>query len=250
MFFKTRSQFTEGDFAFIAETLKTSAPDGSTAGLRSPDDLENVTEMLHDRRLFERSITTPPLFLTVSPQLYFYLFIYRALDSKNLADDDVVDYVAGVCVEFRSSDQLWSFASAAGEKIMTMVDMLNMLPEVGKAEQYYLRRYIGNVSLFLTGFFPDFIFQRSQQKGAPPLTYYERIGRAQYETAASGSEEYESGVRPVLSILADEFVAVRSALNIFTDNYLNLHNDKYALRRIERQAATLDDESFQQSLLH
>jgi len=245
MFFRTRSQFTADDFTFIAQTLKTTA-----SVHQAMEDPENVTELLHDRRLFERSITTPPLFLSVSPQLYFYIFIYRALDSKNLADDDVVDYVAGVCVEFRRSDQLWNFAASSGEKTITMVDLLNMLPELGRAEQYYLRRYIGNASLFLTGFFPDFIFQRSQQKGAPPMTYYERVGRTQYETAATGSEEYESGAGPVLSMLADEFVAIRSAINIFTDNYLNLHNDRYALRRIERQAATLDDESFQQSLLH
>jgi hypothetical protein len=165
-----------------------------------------------------------------------------------MPNDDVADYVAGVCVEFRSNQVLWQLAATEGGKTIYMVDLLKMLPDLDKPQQYYLRRYIGNVSLFLTGFFPDFIFRRNQNIGAPPMAYYERVGRTQYESAAEHSELYDTNVAPVLNTLAEQFVEVRSAMNIFSDAFLHLHNDKYSLNRIQRQAATLDDESFRESL--
>jgi hypothetical protein len=247
MYYHTRAQFTEVDYEFISQTLGTTAEERRSI-LRRTEDPFTVTELLHDPRLFERSLTTPPMFLSISPQLFFYVFVYRALDHRHLPDDDVADYVAGICVEFRSSQPLFHLAGTEGGKTVYMVDLLKMLPDLGKAQQYFLRRYIGNVSLFLTGFFPDFIFRRSKDIGAPPLAYYERVGRAQYETAAEDSALYDSEAAPVLNTLAEHFIAVRSAMNVFTDAYLDLHNDKYALNRIQRQAATLDEESFRGSL--
>jgi hypothetical protein len=247
MYNETRTHLTENDFRFIADAIGTS-PGERASILQLSHDESSVVELLHDKRLFTRSMTTPPLFLSISPQLFFYVFVYQALEYKHLADDDVVDYVAGVCVEFRSNSALWQVASAEGGKTMYVVDLLNMLGEVDKHQQYHLRRYIGNVSLFLTGFFPDFIYQRSKQKGAPPLAYYERVGMSQYSTAASDSRSYDDDVAPVLNTLSERFVEIRSAINVFTDAYLQLNVKKGSLETIERQAATLDDDSFRESL--
>ena len=247
MYRHVRSQLTRTDFEFISNTIGKNASERS-AILQQSDDAEYVTEMLHRRELFERSITTPPLFLSISPQLFFYVFVYQALDTKHLADDDVVDYVAGICVEFRANNALWQLGSTEGGKTLYMVDMLNLLCDVDKHRQYFLRRHIGNASLFLTGFFPDFIFKRYKQNGAPGIEYYERIGRSQYETAAESSHAYDQHATPVLNTLADRFIDIRSAINLYTDAYLDLRNRKNSLDMIERQAATLDEESFRQSL--
>ena len=246
MYYKTRAEFTQQDFKFIAESLG-QTPGDRKAILQLASEPEGVTELLHHRKLFERSMTVPPVFLSISPQLFFYVFIYQALDRKHIAGDDVVDYVSGMCVEFRSHQALWSF-SQPGEKFIYAVDLLQLLGDVDKCQQYYLRRYIGNVSLFLTGFFPDAIFQRNKNQGAPSIQYYEQIGRAQYETAAGESRSYESDATPVLGILAEQFVVIRSALNLYTDAYFNLSAQKHSLQKIERQASTLDEESFRESL--
>lgn len=247
MYYHTRSQLTQMDFDFIAQTLGTTPEEHASIRQKTENPL-TVTDLLHDQRLFERSLTTPPMFLTISPQLFFYVFVYQALDHKHIPDDDVADYVAGICVEFRSNQALWHLASTEGGKTVYMVDLLNMLPDLDKPQQYYLRRYIGNVSLFLTGFFPDFIYRRNQHIAAPSMAYYERIGRSQYETAAEHSELYDTSAAPVLNILAEQFVEIRSAMNVYTDAYLNLHNNRYSINRIQRQAATLDDETFRESL--
>jgi hypothetical protein len=244
MFTQTRSQFTQHDYHFLADVFGTPCAGDAVPG----EDAASVTRMLHSRQLFDRTMTTPPLFLGISPQLFFYVFIYQALDQRRLADDDVVDYVAAVCVEFKSHEALWRMTPEENGTTVTMVDLLNLLGDVDRHQQYFLRRHIGNVSLFLTGFFPDLIFYRSRHKGAPPIAYYESIGRSQYETAAEASRTYDEDAAPVLNRLAEQFVGIRSALNLYTDAYLRLQNPKRAIERIERQAATLDEESFRQSL--
>jgi hypothetical protein len=238
---------TSEDYHFIAQTLAKSPKEHSDI-LRQTEDVDSMTELLHRKQLFERSMTTPPLFLSISPQLFFYVFVYQALERKKIVDDDVVDYVAGICVEFRSHQALWQLAATEGGKTIYMVDLLNLLGDVDKHQQFFLRRYIGNVSLFLTGFFPDLIFQRNMKQGAPSLAYYENVGRAQYETAAGSAHTYDEQAGPVLNTLAERFVDIRSAINIYSDAFLHLNNKKHSLEIIERQAATLDEGSFLQSL--
>src|SRR5438094_403543 len=158
MYYNTRAQLTREDVQFVAQTLGSSEAERS-AIVQMAADPSMMTALLHEKRLFERSLTIPPVFLTISPHLFFYVFVYRALDYKHIADDDVADYVAGICVEFRSNQALWHVGGSEGGKTVYMVELLRMLQDLDRPQQYYLRRYIGNVSLFLTGFFPDFIFQ-------------------------------------------------------------------------------------------
>ncbi len=247
MYNQTRSKLSLCDFEFIAQTLGGST-DEQTALVQLSQDPSTLTELLHDNRLFDRVVKKPPMILSMSHSLFFYVIVYRALTYKNIAEDDIVDYIAGVCVEFRTSQAVWQLATQPGEKTIYTVDLLNLMNDLDDAQRFHLRRYIGNVSLFLTGFFPDFVFQRSKTKGAPTFTYYEKLGSAQFETAASQALGYDGGTATVLATLATRFVEIRSALNILTDRYLALDTPKHQLEKIERQAATLDEESFRQSL--
>lgn len=247
MYSNTRAQFTQNDFEFIARSLGKSSSEQS-AILHLAEDKESVTALLHDRSLFERSMTTPPVFLNISPQLFFYVFVYQALETRQIADDDLVDYIAGICVEFRSNRNLWHFTATEKGATVYLVDLLNLLGDAKRDQQYLLRRYIGNVSLFLTGFFPDFIFKRSKDIGAPPIEYYEKVGRSQFGTAADESRGVDGETTPVLMTLAERFIDIRSAINVYNDAYLHLHNKKNTLDMIERQGATLDDDSFRTSL--
>jgi hypothetical protein len=238
MYCKTRLQFSSADYEFIE----------SVGGRRVEREPLALTEILHDRRLFQRAMTTPPMFLSISPHLFFYVFVYRALDAKHLADDDVVDYIAGVCVEYQSAQVMWHLGSVRGAKTVYLVDLFSLVNELRAEHHYHLRRYIGNVTLFLTGFFPDFIYQRSKKKGAPPLAYYERVGQMQFEHVIDQSYEYDTGAASVFSVLADRFVQIRMAINVFNDAYFKLRNPNVSLDTIERQIATLDDESLRKTL--
>jgi hypothetical protein len=247
MYYRTRSQFSVVDYDFVSTTL------GSTESRQHAieslaGDPESLTEMLHDKRIFDRLLKTPPLFLSVSQQFFFYVFAYNALTSKGIANDDLADYIAGVCYEFRSNENLWAGNAAEGGTIY-IVDLMHLMNDLDSSHQYQLRLYIGNVTLFLTGFFPDFLYRRTMKKGAPPMAFYESIGREQFGSAALQASESEHDVVPVLHMLAEQFVVVRTAMNLYTDAYLHIANRKKTLEKIQRQADTLDDESFRQSLI-
>jgi hypothetical protein len=137
----------------------------------------------------------------------------------------------------------------AGEgRTLYLVDLLGALSEADAAQRYYLQRHIGNAALFLTGFFPDFLFRRSKDRSAPPMAYYESVGRSQYGSAADASLPYEEEAGPVLAALAERFVDVRCAMNVFTDAYLNLAGKSRTLETLRRQLETLDEEGLRDSL--
>lgn len=217
MFFKTRSGFTATDGRFIADTL------GATPGEREEivalaGDPGSVTSLLHDARLFERSMTPPPVFLDISPQLFFYVFIYRALSRKRLDDDDVVDYVADVCVEFRSTAPLVALAEPRGG-IFYVTDLLNLMGDLDGPHRHILRKHIGNLTLFLTGFFPAYFMAKRERGGAPPIGFYEGIAMEQYSSAAHDPDARDENTAGVLETLSERFPDVREALNDLSGEY-------------------------------
>lgn len=250
MYYHTRARFSEDDHRFISSTLTRTA--GEDAAVRSLlMDAGTLSEMLHDVRLFERVMCVPPYLLAVSPHLFFYLFVYRALAAKGIHDDDLADYIAAICTEFRNNSALWQATShqlPQDGKTIYMVDLLNLLNELDRDSQYRMRCHIGNVALFLTGLFPDFIYTRSITKAAPGFEYYESVGRAQYDAAAAQAPLLEADSAPVLAVLAEQFVVIRMAMNIYADLYLSLSSSKFSLLKLDRQAATLDAGSFRSAV--
>lgn len=212
MFTRTRSQFTDADRDFIATTLGLSEEERS--GFIGPaSDAEVITPYLRDERLLHRSMTRPPVFLDISPHLFFYIFTYGALDRRSIAGDDVADYIAGVCVEFRSAAALWHLAGSGEGTFLCVTDLLNLMQDLDHAQRHLLRKHIGDMTLFLTGFFPEYFRFRTGRRGAPPIGFYEEIARAQYGTAASDPRAEDEQMADVLNHLAENFPEVRTALN-------------------------------------
>src|SRR5260221_5268140 len=139
MYNQTRLKLSLNDFEFIAQTLGKS-PEEQSALVQLSNDPGTLTDLLHDARLFERVIKKPPMILSMSNSLFFYIIVYRALKYKDIAEDDVVDYVAGICVEFRTSQAVWQLATQRGEKTIYVVDLLNLMGGLDEARQYHLRR--------------------------------------------------------------------------------------------------------------
>jgi hypothetical protein len=163
-------------------------------------------------------MTPPPVFLSISPGLFFYMFVYRALDRRRLADDDVVDYVAGICVEFRSASPLLQMSSQEGA-FFYMTDMLNLMDDLDGPRRHILRKYIGDATLFLTGFFPGYFMRRTQRRGAPAIGFYQELARSQYSDAALDPDARDEQTSEVLFTLAERFVEVGTALNELSSEY-------------------------------
>jgi len=146
------------------------------------------------------------------------------------------------------NESLWKYTTDASERMVYFVDLERVMSDYNNVQQYHMHQHIGNVALYLTGFFPDVIYKREKLKGAPSLKYFEAKGNSHFEAAATASLQYESDATPVLFKLSEYFSEIRSAINIYVDAYLKLHNSKNVLERIERQSITLDEESFKQTL--
>ena len=248
MYYKTRSQFLSSDYTYMSHVFGHSESE-RTAIISLSEDPECMSSMLRKPELFQSILKDHTSILSVSPQLYFYCLIYQALNFKQIADDDVTDYVSGVCVEFTQSRSLWRFATDSSERMIYFVDLQQVFRDLNEVQQYYLHQYIGNAALFLTGFFPDRLFQREKRNAAPSIGYYENLGESHFEAAASSSVYVESDVTPILHKLSEYFTEVRSAINVYVDTYVNLHNPTGVIERIERQSETLDEESFRSSLV-
>jgi hypothetical protein len=98
--------------------------------------------------------------------------------------------------------------------------MVERLASAERREAFLLRSHLGNFSLWISGLFPDYLESRSRRKGAPPISYYERMGTTGYHLAAKSPEAAPLGLDKVLNEVADHFAGVRSALNLVSDRYL------------------------------
>ncbi|MGI8824983.1 MAG: hypothetical protein ACR2JC_04930 [Chloroflexota bacterium] len=117
-----------------------------------------------------------------------------------------------------------------------LVEMLDVVPENEKSGVY---RRLGDVSLFLTGVFPDYAAGRllpglqrrrleraldRRDTGSPGLTsgdihLLEQLGRRSYHLASRAAEP-PSGMSRVLAEVAEGFEQARRLLNVLTDRYL------------------------------
>ncbi|TAK62587.1 MAG: hypothetical protein EPO24_04825, partial [Bacteroidetes bacterium] len=122
MYNKTRSHLSSNDFEFIALTLGRTDSERQ-AILSVSDDNVIVSHLLHREELFHSILEKRSSLLSVSPSLFFYSMIYQALDFKHLADDDVADYVSGVCVDFTTNDSLFRFTTDVSERMLYFVDL-------------------------------------------------------------------------------------------------------------------------------
>lgn len=200
-----RAQFTREDLAFLY---------GSGAEfMGSPDDLD---ELLDDSALLD-SLLSDTRVLNVSARLYFYTLVRHVLRRAGIEDRDVADYVAAVLADFAPSDH--PFRPARGDRACfpAMVDLLNVLQDADASSQFALRAHVGNLALWMTGVFPKHVHHRVAQRAAPPVSYYESIGRQSFLEASDHPLAYHYTLSGVFNRLGESFRETRLALNEMSD---------------------------------
>ena len=106
-------------------------------------------------------------------------------------------------------------------------EMISALESADERSSFYIRTYIGNRSLFLSGVFPEWIRQRSETRGFPNLHYYETLGEANYRAACDHRLAKRYAVAPILATLADRFQATRIALNDLAQRLFSLDDPDF-----------------------
>lgn len=215
-----RIQFTAEDIQFVLQTLGKTRNDENLL-LQLISDEESRDLLLDDETLF-RALIEQRGCLRVSNRFYFYVIVRNVLKTAGIKDRSVADYTAELLAEYSQSEQMQCRLPGQQQPMNYFFEMLAALTEADDRTSFYIRAYIGNHSLFLSGVFPQRIRYRAEHKGFPDLSYYEALGQSSFRIASDHrlAAKYELG--PIYSTLADNFQAARSALNEMSERLVSL----------------------------
>ena len=160
--------------------------------------------------------------LRISTHLYFYILVRHAFRRADLQDRPLADYVASVLSEFSLLERTRCAIKGQAQPLDYFFEMLAALQTVDETTGFYIRAHIGNHSLFLSGVFPDRIRCRAERKGAPGLSYYEGLGRANFRVASDHRLARKYDLDGIFNTLAERFLDTRRALNDFRDRLISL----------------------------
>jgi hypothetical protein len=181
-------------------------------------DEEGADAILDDPRVLNALLTSP--IASAPTRLVFYVLVRHALLEVGITDRGTADYVASMLVTFGREGRAYRPSETTPDEYHYLVDMIARLSEADRREAFLLRSHLGNFSLWLSGLFPDYLAARVRRKGAPDISYYERMGTTGYHLAARSPEAKTLGLDRLLRDVADHFGGVRTALNLVSDRYL------------------------------
>jgi hypothetical protein len=181
-------------------------------------DEDGADALLDDPRVLNALLTHPDA--SAPTTLVFYVLVRHALLEVGIGDRRTADYVASLLVAFGRAGRAYRVSETTTDEYHYLVDVIARLASADRREAFLLRSHLGNFSLWLSGLFPDYLESRSRRKGAPSISYYERMGTTGYRLAAKSPEAASLGLDSVLNEVAEHFGGVRSALNLVSDRYL------------------------------
>jgi len=110
---------------------------------------------------------------------FFFQLTRKSFWDLGLADDKIVEYVAGVLADFAQADSLYRVHSTFGRRLDSVVEILaatrpqtwEPMPVLRERET---RKYLGDYTLFMSGIF------RTHVEKSGVLDYYLEEGRRSY----------------------------------------------------------------------
>jgi hypothetical protein len=196
-----------------------------------------LDELLDDPRLLQGLLERRPG-VCASYALFSYVIVRHALCGVGETDRTLADFVTSILMQFGLRDRAWRIGDVDDERYDTLADLTGATsgPDIRRA--FLVQAHVGNYALWLSGLFPDYIEGRRSRRGAPPLDYYEEMGRRGYEMAAKHQLAAQHGLSGLLSAAAHRFGTLRIALNHVSDVYLfpNVHSPDRLLRQVRDEA--------------
>lgn len=214
-----RERLTAADFQFIVRTLsRRRSHDAPLADLLT--DAEIRDSLLDHDALFEAVIEAGAT-LSISPQFYFYVLLRHVLKEHKIASRETCDYLASLLETFSRTERMRA-PSGAGEGPQQYVsDLLLALSKATPSQAFLLRAHIGNYTLFITGVFHERVERRSR-RGGPDVGFFENVGAANFDAAASHPVARQNALTPIFEELGERFRDIRVALNDTAARLLHL----------------------------
>ena len=212
-----RASFGRHDALHLVDLLARHDPDLREAA-QSRLEEQGPDSLLDDPRVRNALLTDPDV--QAPPSLVFYVLVRQALLEGGIDSPSIADYVASVMVAFARTDRAYRISDESQEEFHYLVDMIEQMRTAEARRAFLLRAHLGNYSLWLAGLFPDYLEARVRRRGAPPIDYYDRMGRTGYWLASESPQAAALGMREVFGDVARSFTDVRTSLNQLSDRYL------------------------------
>jgi hypothetical protein len=196
-----------------------------------------LDELLDDPRLLKGLLEYRPGICASYP-LFSYVIVRHALCGVGERDRVLADFVTSIVMHFGLKDRASKVTDIDDEQYDTMADLMGATDGPDLRRAFLVQAHTGHYALWLSGMFPDHIEARRSRRGAPPLDYYEEMGRRGYELAASHRLAAEHGLSDLFSMAASRFGTLRIALNRVSDLYLfpNVHSPDRLIRQVQDEA--------------
>ncbi|WCJ59961.1 hypothetical protein NXS98_02210 [Fontisphaera persica] len=232
-----RIQLTAEDVNFITRVLGERMSEMEALSRLLADETSRDT-LLDDERLL-RAILEARGCLSISTPFYFYILVRHAFLRAGMSDRAMADYVAAVLAEYSDMEASRLRLRSNAPPLEYFVDMLAALQHCDDTARFYLRAFMGNTALFLSGIFPDRIRYRAARRGAPSLGYYTGLGRASYREAGEHRLARQYELDGIFDQLAERFEETRCALNDLRDHLISLDDHDPAVEAMLSASARL-----------
>ena len=158
-------------------------------------------------------------FSSAPASLVFYLLVRYALLEDGITDRALADYLAALLLAFGRTGALHGLPEQV-QQFEYLTDIVAAGDLSSGTRAFMLRAHLGEFALWLSGVFPDHISARVRRRGAPGLDYFEQLGSRGFRMAARFEEAEKHGLDRVYTVCADQFPALRIALNRVADRHL------------------------------
>ena len=211
-----RASLSRSDSQQLVRLLGREDPElGEAARLRLEEN--GIGSLLDDPRVRNALLTDTDV--SVPPPVIFYVLVRQALLEGGIDDENTSDYVASMLVSFGRAGRAYRISGEDDSEFHYLTDMISELRSADGRRRFLLRVHMGDFALWMSGLFPDYLERRTRRKGAPPISYFEELGATGYRGASESIEAGELGMDTVLMGVANQFSAVRTALNRISDRH-------------------------------
>ena len=269
--------FTDRDLEFLVAVVVPRAANAPLVREAIRNDPEYRKVIVSDERVFSQVINDNESFLKISPSLYFEVLLRRAqrdlgsstytieregrrnipvFDTGKVAGfldtPNVLEYLANMLASFtriRSFVVPIRVRKGIRRRVryndMDVDSLIDFAARVDESERFSYYKRIGDVCLFLTGFFRDSTYSSKStfnsnfksgaysrtnftRKKRRSLEEYESEGRRFYRLAEEHPTAGVLELTDVFSVLRDQFSAARKPLTFLSSRYLHSrHNNLF-----------------------
>ena len=218
-----------------AQLIRLLAGAGEDRGALETLVAERGIDPLLDHPAMAEAIRDEPGVSRLPLELVSYVLLRRSLLDGGVESRLLADYVTSVFLHFAAAGRADRITEHDDVDYRYLVDIVQDLRDAGGRRAFLLRAHLGNLALWLSGLFPDWIGRRVRRKGGPDLRYYEEMGQTGFRLAADDPFARRQRLDGLFRDAAVSFSPMRRALNSFSDRFLTPRPES-PVDRLLRQA--------------